>query len=204
MFEFLGVTLGTALSALPPHKSLYYQELIESGDSGYYRSVQRESDRKLAFSHKGEIESCVIIASYITNVDPDLIRTIMRSESGWPGANVAARNGANDLGIMQINEKVWDIEFSREGVNLDWKYIQNDTCANIYIGSVILSRRLSNSKSVFEGLANYHRFKTSSNQSFHISYRIKATQNLLAIQNEYSDWLNRFALILSYSKDASQ
>lgn len=198
-FAFLGVSVGDALGSLPPPKSLYYQQLIANGDEGFYQTIKSKKNRDLALIHKGEIESCVLISAHLNKIDPDDIRSIMRSESGWPGAKMKTLNGSGDVGIMQINKKIWNNQFSSEGVHLDWDSVRDDPCTNIYVGGVILARRLNAVDNKYEGLANYHRRMTDYNSTFHLTYRKRTVKHLLNIQIEYSKWLSNLQNTLTFA-----
>lgn len=193
MFEFMGIGLDQALASLPAEKSAYYRSLVAEGDIGYYRKIGNSSGRLAALSKAREIEACVVISGHIHRVDPDYIRAIMRSEAGWPGAAIRNTNNSYDVGIMQVNREIWDKEFTRKGVTLTWSFIQNDACANIFVGSYILADRMRNAPSVYEGLANYHRYMTKDRRGayLHVKYRLGAVGNLIKIYEEREAWARR-------------
>ncbi|EGQ9298902.1 transglycosylase SLT domain-containing protein [Vibrio parahaemolyticus] len=190
MFEFLGVTAADGLEQLKEPERSYYEYVIEHGDTGLYKAMPWKSKRDLLLTYKGEIEECTLISSKLNNIHPKYIRTIMRSENGWPGADQKAKNGSGDLGIIQVNPKVWDKEFRKLGVTINWVDVRDDVCANLFIGGVILARRLNATNDIFKGLANYHRYATSDNKYFHYSYRLKAMKHFADIESEYGRWIS--------------
>lgn len=191
MIEFLGITALHALIEMPMTERLYYQYVINHGDKGYYNIIANNFPSKLPIvrSFSGEIEQCTLIASKLTGVNPKYIRTIMRTEAGWPGAQQKAANGSADVGIAQINPKVWDVEFRRMGIKLNWDDVRDNVCPNLYVSAVILSTRLVNAKSPDEGLANYHRYITKNNAHSHLNYRLKAIKHLSDIEMDYMNWM---------------
>jgi len=189
MFEFLGITAEDALHNIKQPERSYYEYIIENGDTGLYKAMPWDSKRQLLLNHKGEIEECVLITSHLNDLNPKHLMTIMRSENGWPGAQQMSKNGASDLGITQVNPKVWDEEFRKIGVQLDWNDVRDDVCANLFVGGIILKRRLLETRNVMEAIANYHRYRTSDNVSFHYTYRMKALNHFIDIENEYGQWL---------------
>lgn len=188
MIEFLGITAMDYLQELPPIERSYYEYVIEHGDRGYYDTIYPQSKRPLALKELGIIEQCTLISAKLNNFDPKYLRVLMRSESGWPGASVKANNGSSDLGIVQINPKVWDQEFSKLGIHLDWANVRDNSCANLYVAGVIFARRLKSASSASEALGNYHRYITKGNALSHISYRKKAIGHLIDIEKEFFNW----------------
>jgi hypothetical protein len=199
MIEFLGVTAIDGLNGLQEPERSYYEYVLEHGDTGLYEAMPWKDKKQILLSYKGEIEQCTLISAHLNKIPPQALRTIMRSENGWPGADQMSKNGAGDLGIVQINPKVWDVEFKRKGINLDWSHVRDDVCANLYIGGYILSTRIDELKpgeSVMKAIANYHRYATKNNKSFHLIYRLKAIEHYVDIQEEYGTWLNGQSLAL--------
>ena len=189
MFEFLGITAQDALNDMRQPERSYYEYVIENGDRGLYKAMPWKDKRNILLSYRGEIEECTLIASHLNELNPMHLMTIMRSENGWPGAQQMSKNGASDLGIAQVNPKVWDEEFRKVGVQLNWDDVRDDVCANLFVAGVILKRRLDKTSNLMEGIANYHRYKTKDNISFHYTYRIKALRHYMDIENEYGNWL---------------
>ncbi|KAB0482395.1 lytic transglycosylase domain-containing protein [Vibrio chagasii] len=189
MFEFLDVTALDALNEMVEPERSYYEHVIINGDTGLYKAMPWDSKRQILLNHKGEIEECTLIASHLNNIDPKTLRTVMRSENGWPGAQQEANNNSSDLGIAQVNPKVWDEEFRKVGVQLNWDDVRDDVCANLFVAGVILSRRLAQTDNVIEGIANYHRYATKDNKTFHYQYRFKAFGHYQNIEKEYGQWL---------------
>lgn len=191
MIEFLGVTTLDALNNMNQLDRSYYEYVIENSDTGLYKAMPWRDKRQILLSYKGEIEECTIISSHLNDLNPKHLMTIMRSENGWPGAQQMSKNGASDLGIAQVNPKVWDEEFRKVGVQLNWNDVRDNVCANLFVAGVILKRRLDKTDNLMEGIANYHRYVTADNMSFHYTYRIKALRHYLDIENEYGSWLKR-------------
>ncbi len=107
------------------------------------------------------IAACVINASSVNNIDPELLLSVMTVEGGTPGSVSINKNGSHDLGIMQINTHAWLKLISRSFFNGDEKTAYNklkdDACFNISVGAWILHHSIIlEGGNVWEGVGRYH------------------------------------------------
>lgn len=106
---------------------------------------------------------CVQQAAQVYHVPPALILAIMKVEGGKRGTLSDNTNGTHDYGVMQINslwlEKLRPYGFTPER-------IQYDACANIWVGTWILSQKMNNSKDIWKGIANYHSYSEKENKVY--------------------------------------
>lgn len=105
--------------------------------------------------------SCLLQASSTNNLDPKLVASVIGVEGGSAGLVSVNKNGSEDLGIMQINDKVWLPIVSKalfKGDENKARYaLINDPCFNIKVGSWILSRAIKEADGdVYKGVGFYH------------------------------------------------
>lgn len=127
------------------------------------------------------IEPCIMASSAkYPIVHPDLIRAIIKTESGGRNGIVSKNsNKSKDLGVMQINT-IHLPELQRYGITRD--QLINDPCTSIATGTWMLAKHLSKAKPGDQGfwnaVANYH----SKTPKYNSIYQRKVWQNLQAIR----------------------
>lgn len=107
------------------------------------------------------IAACVINASSVNNIDPELLLSVITVEGGRPGSASVNKNGSHDLGVMQINSHAWLGLVSQtffDGDNKSaYNRLKDDACFNISIGAWILGRSIIiEGGDVWEGVGRYH------------------------------------------------
>ncbi len=107
------------------------------------------------------IAACVINASSVNNIDPELLLSVIAVEGGMPGSVSVNKNGSKDLGIMQINTQAWLKFVSENFFNGDNQFAYNrlkdDACFNISVGAWILRHSIIiEGGNVWEGVGRYH------------------------------------------------
>lgn len=106
---------------------------------------------------------CVNQAAVAHHVPAALLISILKVEGGRAGLAKRNTNGSYDYGPMQINsiwlEKLAPYGYSRE-------HIQNDPCANMWVGAWILSQRIAASKNLWHGIASYHSYTEAKNLAY--------------------------------------
>ncbi len=107
------------------------------------------------------IAACVINASSVNDIEPELLLSVIAVEGGKPGSASVNKNGSHDLGIMQINTHAWLKVISMSFFNGDEKSAYNklkdDACFNISVGAWILRHSiLLEGGNVWEGVGRYH------------------------------------------------
>lgn len=98
-------------------------------------------------------ERCIRAASVDFKIDYFLIKSIRQKESGTLGQQVRNTNGTHDLGPMQINT---DTIADFESFGITAHEVMNDTCLNIYVGTLHLWRKIRETGDLWRGVAWYH------------------------------------------------
>lgn len=106
---------------------------------------------------------CVQQAAYAYHVPSALILAIIKVEGGKRGTLSKNRNSTHDYGIMQINS-IWLEKLRPYGFTPT--RIQYDACANIWVGTWILSQKMNNSKDIWKGVAYYHSYTEAENKAY--------------------------------------
>lgn len=102
--------------------------------------------------------SCLAKEAQRNDIDPYLLLAVMKTEGGRPGEFALNRNGTVDLGPMSINT-VWLPSLAKHYRTTEpelKRRLALDGCANVAAGALILKRKISESGSLLEGVANYH------------------------------------------------
>ncbi len=107
------------------------------------------------------IAACVINASSVNNIDPELLLSVMTVEGGTPGSVSVNKNGSQDLGIMQINTHAWLKPISKSFFDGDessaYNKLKDDACFNISVGAWLLRHSIKlEGGNVWEGVGRYH------------------------------------------------
>lgn len=106
---------------------------------------------------------CIHQAAQAYHVPPALILAIIKVEGGKRGTLSSNTNGTHDYGIMQINS-VWLEKLRPYGFTPE--RIQYDACANIWVGTWILSQKMNSSRDVWKDIANYHSYSQAENKNY--------------------------------------
>lgn len=91
-------------------------------------------------------------------IDPYVLLAVMKTEGGRPGELALNRNGTIDLGPMSVNT-VWLPSLAKHYRTSEPELMHrlaSDGCANVAAAALILSRKISETGDVWEGVANYH------------------------------------------------
>lgn len=92
------------------------------------------------------------------SIDPYVLLAVMKTEGGRPGELALNSNGTVDLGPMSVNT-VWLPELAKHYQTSEGELkhrLASDGCANVAAAALILGRKITQSGSVWEGVANYH------------------------------------------------
>lgn len=106
---------------------------------------------------------CINQAAVQYYVPAALIISVLKIENGYPGLATLNSNGTTDYGPMQINS-IWLPKIKRFGYT---RYlIQNDPCANVAVGTWILSQEIAQNKLLWKGVGDYHSHTFSKNKNY--------------------------------------
>lgn len=110
---------------------------------------------------KGFLLGCILQAAQINHVPPSILISVMAIENGKVGMISNNENQSHDLGIMQINDKVWLDVVANSIFNNDkekaFNHLVYDACFNIKVGAWILSKQIKEARGdVYKGVAYYH------------------------------------------------
>lgn len=96
---------------------------------------------------------CINQAAVQYYVPATVIISVLMIENGRAGEANPNTNGTFDYGPMQVNsiwlDKVAPYGFTRE-------QIQYDPCANVAVGTWILSQAIANAGDIWQGIGDYH------------------------------------------------
>lgn len=100
-----------------------------------------------------EAEQCIVPASTYHTVNPYVLRSILKVESGLkPGALGKNQNGSVDIGIGQINS-IHLKELAQFGIGP--AHLQ-ETCIGTYVAAWHLKKAIAARGNTWEGVASYH------------------------------------------------
>jgi hypothetical protein len=106
---------------------------------------------------------CINQAAVTYYVPAIVIISVLQTEGGRVGMAKLNNNGTYDYGPMQINSiwlrKIEPYGFTREK-------IQYDACANVMVGTWILSQEIADNQSTWEGVGDYHSHSFQLNQNY--------------------------------------
>lgn len=118
--------------------------------------------------------NCINQAAVEYHVPATLIISVLKIENGYPGTVNLNSNGTRDYGPMQINS-IWLSKIRPFGYT---RYlIQNNPCANVAVGTWILSQEIAQNKLLWKGVGDYHSHTFTENQSY--SSKVKRIYLLL-------------------------
>lgn len=105
------------------------------------------------------LATCVMMASQTYSVPVPVILAILHVEGGRVGQESVNKNGTRDLGPMQVNT-LWLPELAqywRTNQHTARRWVRDDGCTNIHVGTWILSRKINQSGgNLSRGIASYH------------------------------------------------
>lgn len=123
---------------------------------------------------------CINQAAITYHVPATLILSVLAVENGKKGSASPNRNGTFDYGPMQINS-IWLSKIRLHGYTR--QQLQYDPCANVSVGTWILSQQIANNASnLWQGVGNYH----SHSASFNHNYQIKVSEVYRLLANYLS------------------
>lgn len=105
------------------------------------------------------LAACLLVAAHTYQVPPAVMIGIMHVEGGRVGQEVGPNfNGTYDLGPMQVNTR-WLPELARA-----WKVdlrkaktvVRDDGCMNVKVAAWILHQKITETGSLYLGIAHYH------------------------------------------------
>jgi hypothetical protein len=103
---------------------------------------------------------CINQAAMIYHVPATLIISVLKVEGGRNGMAKPNSNGTYDYGPMQINT-IWLSKIKPYGYTKET--LQFNPCANVYVGTWILSQRIADSPDFWRGVGAYHSYTRSEN-----------------------------------------
>lgn len=105
------------------------------------------------------LAACLVLASNTYQVPPAVMIGIMQVEGGYVGQQVGPNgNGTYDLGPMQVNTR-WVPELARIwNVSKDTahSWVRDDGCVNLHVAAWILKQKITETGSLYSGIAHYH------------------------------------------------
>lgn len=118
---------------------------------------------------------CINHAAITYNVPAALIISVLAVESGEVGMASPNKNGTYDYGPMQINtiwlERIRPYGYTREK-------IQFDPCANVMVGTWILSMNIADASDLWRGVGGYHSYTPHLNHAY--GYKVSGFYKKLA------------------------
>lgn len=129
---------------------------------------------------KEDYNSCFFEAAEYYGVNPYLLITIARVESGMnPKALNRNRNGSYDIGIMQINTS-WIPYLKKHGIHPGYLW---HPCYNIYIGAMVLRQCINLYKNTWKAVDCYNKGKNAKHSS---RYVWRVYRELKSISDHYA------------------
>jgi soluble lytic murein transglycosylase-like protein len=127
--------------------------------------------------------ACINQAAEAYQVPAPLIMAIILTENGEDGTQSKNNNGSYDLGIMQINT-TWAPRFKHSGYTLN--EVTNDPCKNVYVGTWILSRCISENSDLISAIGDYH----SHTPAYNLKYAQKVIEKYHQINTQIKPYLS--------------
>lgn len=118
---------------------------------------------------------CINSAATTYHVPATLIISVLKTEGGKNGMASKNKDGTYDYGPMQINT-CWLDKVARYGYTK--QDLQHNPCANVAVGAWILASGIAESKTVWNGVGNYH------SHTPHLNARYNSKVQ------KYHNWLN--------------
>ncbi|CAN5420721.1 lytic transglycosylase domain-containing protein [soil metagenome] len=123
---------------------------------------------------------CINKAAITYLVPAKVIISVLKAEGGRVGLASPNKNGSFDYGPMQINS-IWLTEVARFGYSKT--KLQHDPCANVMVGTWILSREIAEGKAYWQGIGNYH----SHTPKFNIRYQKAVSRHYAKLIQELNN-----------------
>jgi len=123
---------------------------------------------------------CINRAAITYFVPAKVIISVLETENGKNGQAKPNKNGTIDYGVMQINS-VWLKKIEHYGYNA--KMIQYNPCANVAVGTWILSQRIADKQNIWSGIGNYHSYtpNLSANYQLNVSHKLEQINKITQI-----------------------
>ncbi len=109
---------------------------------------------------------CINQAAITYQIPANLLISVLKVEGGRVGLAKRNTNGSYDYGPMQINS-IWLPTLAVHGYTRE--KLQYDPCANMWVGTWILSKKMAEASNLWRGVANYHSYTDEKN----ITYQYK-------------------------------
>jgi hypothetical protein len=105
------------------------------------------------------LAACLLSAASLYQVPPAVMIGIMQVEGGHVGQAAGPNtNGTYDLGPMQVNTRwmpslaqTWHVTPSTAQ-----NWVRDDGCVNVYVAAWILKQKITETGSLYRGIAFYH------------------------------------------------
>lgn len=123
---------------------------------------------------------CINKAAIQYHIPAVIIISVLRMENGHVGDAIRNKNGTYDYGPMQINS-IWLPEINKYGYTR--AAIQYDPCANVKVGTWLLSKAIADDKTLWKGVGNYHSHTCDKN----MAYRAKVQKIYTLLTNYLND-----------------
>ena len=153
---------------------------LQSSHNG--QNNKNSVEMSFGMSHRSPMKggtTCWDEAGKFHRVDPWLLRSIAKVESGFnPDAIGKNTNGTYDIGMMQINNKVWLPILKKKGIT---EQMLKDPCLSVYVGAWILRQNIDTYGWTARGIGAYNSRTPSKN----IAYAKKVYKVYYAYKREY-------------------
>lgn len=132
-------------------------------------------NKNIGVDIKNHNTTCWDEAAKYHKVDPWLLYAIAYVESRFnPNAIGKNKNGTRDIGLMQINDKVWLPKLNKIGIT---KEMLKDPCVSVYVGAWILRQNINEFGYTKKAIGAYHSRTPRLNKAY--SDRVYAAYNKL-------------------------
>ncbi|CAM4405361.1 MAG: hypothetical protein LEGION0398_MBIBDBAK_01226 [Legionellaceae bacterium] len=139
---------------------------------------------------------CINQASIAYHIPAHILISVLKVEGGRVGLAKKNSNGTYDYGPMQINS-IWLPVLSIHGYTKE--KLLYDPCANMWVGTWILSQKMTESTNLWRGVANYH----SHTQEKNAAYQYKVW-NVYQLINQYLNSENKQLLMPTDNKSVKR
>lgn len=118
---------------------------------------------------------CINQAAMVYHVPARLILSVLAIEGGRVGLASPNKNGTFDYGPMQINS-IWLSRIQAYGYTE--QQLRYDPCANVVVGTWILSQNIANASTTWRGIGGYHSHTPTLN--YHYQTKVSEAYQLLS------------------------
>lgn len=158
------------------------KELKSTSSKDNINSEKHHVEMSFGMNHRSPMKggtTCWDEAGKFHRVDPWLLRSIAKVESGFnPDAIGKNTNGTYDIGMMQINNKVWLPILKKKGIT---EQMLKDPCLSVYVGAWILRQNIDTYGWTARGIGAYNSRTPAKN----IAYAKKVYKVYYAYKREY-------------------